>query len=169
VQSGNIVTAAGSAAGLDMMLHLVRQDHGAQIAALVAQRLVVPLHREGGQAQFIGRPVLTQEKNRLSAVLDWVRFNLHKPLTVEQIAAKSAMSARTLQRYFLDTTGMSPLAWLTQERVVHAKILLETTAYDLEKVASQSGFSSLALFRYHFKRSVGITAAHHRRQFPASK
>lgn len=166
VQSGNIVTAAGSAAGLDMMLHLVRQDFGAAVASQVAQRLVVPLHREGGQAQFIGRPVLPPEKSRLSALLAWVREHLSEPLSVASMAARAAMTPRTLQRAFLASTGLSPLVWLNLQRIAHAKLLLETTRLPHDEVARLSGFGSLAHFRYHFKRSVGITATQHQMQFP---
>lgn len=165
VEQGNVITAAGSAAGLDMMLHLVRSDHGAKIANLVARRLVIPPHRQGDQAQFVQRPVLPDRNGRLVSLLDWVRGNLRRPHTLTSLAARAAMSPRTLQRQFVDATGLSPQNWLTRERVAAAKDLLESRGATLARVAELCGFGSEQSLRKHFRRHVGTTLSAYRRQF----
>ena len=165
VVDGNIVTAAGSAAGLDMMLHLVRSDHGARVANLVARRLVIPPHRQGDQAQFLLRPVLPDEHGRLASLFDWVRGNLKRRHTLSSLAARAAMSPRTLQRQFVDATGLSPQNWLTRERVAAAKDLLESRNAALSRVAELCGFGSEQSLRKHFRRHVGTTLTAYRRQF----
>ena len=165
VEEGLILTSAGSAAGLDMMLHLVQLDHGAQVANQVAQRLVMPMHREGGQAQFISRPVLGSDKHRISHLMDWIRSHLQERFSVAQLAARAAMTARTLQRTFIDCTGLSPLHWVTQERVYFAKTLLEQTQLSEQTLAQDAGFGSLQTFRYHFKKIVGVSPLSYRTTF----
>lgn len=165
VDEEQIITSAGSAAGLDMLLHLVRKDHGARIANLVTQRLVVPPHREGGQAQFVPRPLPVDEHARLAKLMDWVRANPTLPHTLQTMAQKAAMSTRTLQRQFKETTGMAPGAWLIRERVAIAKELLESPHTPLLRVAELAGFGSEESLRHHFRRIVAVSPGHYRRQF----
>src|SRR5262245_24547375 len=124
IDHGQILTSAGSAAGLDMLLHLVRRDYGARVANQVAQRLVIPPHREGGQAQFIPRPLPDDERHRLSKLLDWVRAHPAAEHTLGSLARRAAMSPRTLQRQFQQTVGLAPSEWLVRERVALAKDIL---------------------------------------------
>lgn len=165
VDTGQIITSAGSAAGIDMLLHLVRRDHGAQVGNLVAQRLVVPPHREGGQAQFLPRPMAHDEQGRLSRLMDWVRANPALVHTVTSMAARAAMSPRTLQRQFQEATGMGPIEWLIRERVALVKDLLETGALPLAQVAERAGFGSEESLRHHFRRLAATTPAAYRRRF----
>jgi AraC family transcriptional activator FtrA len=125
VDNGQVITAAGSAAGLDMLLHLVRRDYGAKVGNLVAQRLVVAPHREGGQAQFLPRPMAQGEQGRLSRLMDWLRSNPAQQHTVNSMAERAAMSPRTLQRQFQQATGLGPVEWLIRERVAIVKEMLE--------------------------------------------
>ena len=165
VDQGPIVTSAGSAAGLDMMLHLVRRDHGARIANLVAQRLVIPPHRVGDQAQFAPRVVRDDEAGRLSKLMDWVRSRPADRHTLGSLARRSAMSTRTLQRQFYESTRMSPIAWLVRERVAIAKELLERGRLAIAEVAERAGFRSEESFRRHFRRVVGVSPSTYKRQF----
>jgi AraC family transcriptional activator FtrA len=165
VDDGRIVTSAGSAAGLDMMLHLVRCDHGSRVANLVAQRLVVPTHREGGQAQFVPRPVLPDESGRLARLMDWIRAHPARPHTLASLASRAAMSPRTLQRQFRASTGLSAYDWVIRERVGVAKELLESRRTPLARVAETSGFGSEESLRRHFRRIVKTSPGAYRRQF----
>ncbi|MBC3873429.1 transcriptional regulator FtrA [Undibacterium flavidum] len=165
VDAGQVISSAGSAAGLDMLLYLVRKDYGVKVANQVAQRLVIPPHREGGQAQYIPRPVAQDERGRLSALLDWVRINPHLPHTVETLAARVAMSERTLQRQFLEFTGYSPYEWIIRERVAIAKDLLESSNTALSQVLTLSGFGSEETFRRQFRRVIGTSPMAYRKQF----
>jgi AraC family transcriptional activator FtrA len=156
VEDDRIVTSAGSAAGLDMLLHLVRSDFGADIASRVAQRLVVPGHRDGDQAQLVARPLPSEEQNAIARLMDWVRENLRAEHSVESMSAEAKMSARTFQRRFKDSTGQSPLAWLVRERVELAARILETRPQlPLDAVADLSGLGSSESLRRHF-RSHGL-------------
>lgn len=156
VEDGRIVTSAGSAAGLDMLLHLVRCDFGADIASRVAQRLVVPGHRDGDQAQLVARPLPSEEHNAIARLMDWVRENLRAEHSVESMAAQAKMGARTFQRRFKDSTGQSPLAWLVRERVELAARILETRPQlPLDAVADLAGLGSPESLRRHF-RSHGM-------------
>jgi len=168
VDAGTVITSAGSAAGLDMLLHLVRRDHGARIGNLVAQRLVVAPHREGGQAQFLPRPMAHDDKGSLSRLMDWLRAHPREPHTVASMAAHAAMSARTLQRQFRDATGMGPSEWLTRERVAIAKDLLEGATLPLARVAEQAGFGSEESLRHHFRKLVATSPGAYRRRFAAA-
>jgi AraC family transcriptional activator FtrA len=153
VDEGQIITSAGSAAGLDMLLHLVRRDYGSAVANRVAQRLVVPPHREGGQAQFVPRPVPHDEGGRFAKLMDWVRVNPALPHTLRSLAERAAMSPRTLQRQFRDATGMAPYEWLVRERVAIARELLEQQApMPMGRVAELAGFGSEESLRRHFRR-----------------
>ena len=165
VDIGQVITSAGSAAGLDMLLHLVRRDYGAHVGNLVAQRLVVPPHREGGQAQFLPRPMAHDEKGRLTRLMDWVRANPAMPHTVASMAGRAAMSPRTLQRQFQEATGFGPIEWLVRERVAIVKDLLETADIPLAQVAERAGFGSEESLRHHFRRLAATTPGAYRRQF----
>ncbi|HUL66710.1 MAG TPA: transcriptional regulator FtrA [Burkholderiaceae bacterium] len=165
VEDGALVTSAGSAAGLDMMLHLVRSDHGPRVANAVAQRLVIAPHRDGGQAQFVPRALPGTDTNRVSALMQWVRGHLKKPHTVPSLASRAAMSPRTLLRAFRDATGMAPYEWLLKERVAYAKDLLEVSATPLARIAETAGFGSDEAFRKHFRRIVGTSPGAYRRRF----
>src|SRR6516225_4356683 len=147
VDEGSLLTSAGSAAGLDMMLHLVRRDHGPRVANQVAQRLVVPPHRLGDQAQFVARPLPQDEAARLARLMDWVRAHPAEDWTLASLAERAAMSVRTLQRQFRQSLGMSPVDWLVRERVELARQLLETSARPLAHVSSLAGFGSEESFR----------------------
>jgi len=165
VDTGRIITSAGSAAGLDMMLHLVRRDHGARTANLVAQRLVIAPHREGGQAQYLPRPLPRNEHSLLAPLLDWVRSNPAQDHALPALARRAGMSPRTLQRHFRATTGFSPKQWLVRERVALAKEALEATNAPLWKVAESAGFGTEASFRRHFRLVAGTSPHRYRQRF----
>jgi AraC family transcriptional activator FtrA len=166
VDEGRIITSAGSAAGLDMLLHLVRRDHGIAVANRVAQRLVVPPHREGGQAQFVPRPMPLDDSGRLAKLMDWVRAHLAAPHTLRSLAERAAMSPRTLQRQFHDATGMAPYEWLLRERVAFARELLEAQApLPMARVAELAGFGSEESLRRHFRRIALTSPGAYRRRF----
>jgi AraC family transcriptional activator FtrA len=167
VDEGDILTAAGSAAGIDLCLHIIRKDYGAKAANSVARRLVVPPHRDGGQAQFIQAPVArARESTRLSPLLDWVRERLQDDLSVATLAHRAGMSPRTLQRRFEETTGLPPGEWILQERLTLAKALLEADpASALEDIATMAGFGSMSTLRHHFRTQLGTTPNAYRRQF----
>jgi AraC family transcriptional activator FtrA len=167
IDTGQIVTAAGSAAGLDMLLHLVRRDYGARVANLVAQRLVLPAHRDGGQAQFLPRPMPPQEDQSIARVMDWVRSNPTLPHDVASLARKAATSPRSLQRRFRDGVGLSPRQWVIRERVALAKEMLESSRAPLWQVAESVGFGAEESFRRHFRLVTGISPARYREQFRA--
>jgi len=168
VDEGSLLTSAGSAAGLDMMLHLVRRDHGPRVANQVAQRLVVPPHRLGDQAQFVARPLPQDEAARLARLTDWVRAHPAGDWTLATLAGRAAMSVRTLQRQFQLSLGMSPVDWLIRERVEVARQLLETSARPLGQVATLAGFGSDESFRRHFRLATGVSPMAYRRQFGAA-
>jgi AraC family transcriptional activator FtrA len=169
IDAGQIITAAGSAAGLDMLLHLVRRDHGGPVANKVAQRLVISPHREGGQAQFIPRPMLTAESDRLSKLMAWVRANPALPHSLHSLAEHAATSPRTLQRQFLSATGFSPYEWVIRERVALVRALLETPAgLPVDQIAERVGFGSIESMRRHFRRVTLTSPAAYRRKFSDS-
>lgn len=165
VDEGQILTSAGSAAGLDMMLHLVRRDYGASIANQVAQRLVIAPHRLGDQAQFVPRPMPVDEAARLSKLMDWVRGRLSARHTLGSMAKRAAMSERTLQRQFQESTGLTPLDWLIRERVGLAKELLQGSRKPIARVGEQAGFGSDESFRKRFKALAGVSPSAYRTQF----
>lgn len=169
VDAGHLLTSAGSAAGLDMLLHLVRRDHGARIANEVARRLVVPAHREGGQAQFVPRPVAADERGRLSRLLDHIRAHLGARHPLSALAARAAMSERTLLREFRAATGQAPYEWIVGERIARAKELLESTRLSTQVVAARVGLGSAESLRHHFRRRVGTTPGQYRRRFAHSR
>jgi AraC family transcriptional regulator, transcriptional activator FtrA len=168
VDDYNILTSAGSAAGIDLCLHIIRNDFGTLIANNVARRLVVSPHREGGQAQFIDKPIGDQTNPWLAHLLEWVQVRLHNSITVEQLASQARMSKRTLSRRFAETTGNSPLDWITSLRVRRAKDLLETSALSVEEVADRCGFGSAPTLRHHFRTRVKLTPNSYRARFQRS-
>ncbi len=148
-----------------MLVHLVRKDFGPRIANQVAQRLVIPPHREGGQAQFVPRPVAADERGRLAKLLDWIRAHLSVEHTIESLAEQAAMSPRTLQREFKAATGLAPYAWLVRERIERAKELLETGRLPTQRIAERVGMGSAESLRHHFRTRVGTTPAQYRARF----
>lgn len=161
VDDGDILTSAGRAAGLDLCIHIVRNDYGAKIANEVARRLVVPAHREGGQAQYIPSPVLA-EGDPLAELLGWLRKHLDRDLTIEVLAAKMRMSRRTFIRRFSEATGMPPGEWVLHERVARARSLLEATSMSVEDVATAAGFGSADALRHHFRERFDTSPARYR-------
>ncbi|HEX4709001.1 transcriptional regulator FtrA [Phenylobacterium sp.] len=168
IDEGQILTSAGSAAGLDLALHLVRRDHGPDIANHVARRLVMPAHRNGGQRQYVEKPVAARERSRLSDLLDEMRDRLEHPYTISELARSAAMSERTFNRRFLDATGQTPGAWLVMARVDRARALLESGDLSIEEVARRSGFGGPATLRHHFRRQLGVSPTDYREQFGAA-
>ncbi|MBD8612125.1 transcriptional regulator FtrA [Pseudomonas putida] len=167
VDSGQVITSAGSAAGIDACLHLVEQDFGAHVSNTVARRLVMAPLRAGGQAQFIAAPVAQTPRHDLAAVLEWARERLGETLTVPQMATKALMSERTFLRRFNDATGMTPKAWLLHERMARARSLLEASTLDTEQVAQRCGFASAESFRVAFRKTVGLAPSFYRERFGA--
>jgi transcriptional regulator GlxA family with amidase domain len=164
---GNVLTGAGSAAGIDASLHLLRTEYGAGVAAAVARRIVVPPHRDGGQAQFIARPVPELECETFGPLLEWILANLAEDLDVESLARRSLMSSRTFARRFRAETGATPHAWVTQQRVQRAEELLEQSDRSIEWIARDVGFGNAATLRHHFTRVRGVSPQTYRRSFCA--
>ncbi len=166
VDGGDVLTSAGSAAGLDLCLHLVRQDHGPSIANAVARRLVIAPHREGGQAQFIEAPVAADaQDDRVTRSMAWALAHLAEPITVDALACGAHMSARTYLRHFARATGSSPIRWLITQRVHASLPLLETTGVSIEEIAATVGFESAVTFRHHFDRTMRTSPSAYRRAF----
>jgi len=166
VDEGDILTSAGSAASIDLCLHIVRQDYGSDIATQLARELVVAPQRDGGQAQFIDSPLPVVESSNLFAdTITWVQEHLNEDLTVDDLAARSAMSSRTFARRFLASTGTTPHQWLQAQRVQLAQRLLETTHLSIELVAASSGFGTAANLRKHFRRLMYTSPQAYRRTF----
>ena len=165
VDEGDVLTSAGSAAGLDLCLHILRRDHGPAVANEMARNLVTPPHRSGGQAQYIRRPLPEGAATRLGPLLDWMRGSLSEPLSIAQLSARAGMSARTFCRCFGEATGMAPGAWIMRERLNLARELLEATRLGVDEVAFRSGFGSTATMRHHFRRSLRVTPTAHRTSF----
>ncbi|SHE95709.1 helix-turn-helix domain-containing protein [Streptoalloteichus hindustanus] len=170
VDSGDVLTSAGCSAGMDLCLHLVRKDHGAAIANAVARRLVVPPHREGGQAQFVEAPIgVDPEDDRISRSMAWALENLNQPITLDQLAARATMSARSYLRHFTRATGTTPVRWLIAQRVQASLPLLETTSASVEEIATAVGFDTAVTFRHHFVRAMGLAPSAYRRSFHAGE
>ena len=164
VRDGTVITSAGTAAGIDAALYLVRTELGSAVATAIARRMVVPPHRDGGQRQFIDRPVPTTTAESLGPVLTWMLEHLDEAFTVDDLARRSAMSPRTFARRFVAETGTTPHQWVTDQRVLRARQLLEETDLPIEAVARDAGFGSAALLRHHFTRCTGITPTAFRTQ-----
>jgi transcriptional regulator GlxA family with amidase domain len=163
-----IVTGAGAAAGIDMCLYIIRREHGAAAANVIARDLVVPPYREGGQAQFIPSPVPADANDdRLNSVLDWARTNLDQRITIGDLAARALTSHRTFIRRFREATGATPYAWLLEQRLNLVEELLETTSVPIDEVARRSGFGSAAILREQFVRRRGVPPRSYRRTFLA--
>jgi len=165
VCDGPILTSAGTAAGLDLCLHLVRQDYGEEIARRVARRMVMPPHRDGGQAQYVDAPIRVRPADTLAELLDEVSGELADEHTIESLAARAAMSPRTFARRFRAETGTTPHLWLTHQRVLQARRMLEEGDDPIDTVADRCGFGTGAMLRHHFARIVGVSPAAYRRNF----
>lgn len=166
VDAGGVLTSAGSAASIDLCLHLVRADYGADIANSVARNLVVPPHRDGGQAQYVVTPLPTGPGvDGLAEVLAWAEAHLADELTVQVLARRAAMSPRTFARRFSDVTGTTPHRWLCRQRVLLAQRLLETTDLAVEHIADRCGLGTATNLRLHFRAEIGVSPAAYRRTF----
>lgn len=165
VDNGAVLTSAGKAAAMDLCLHLVRLDHGSAIANKLARRLVVPPHRDGGQAQFVTTPVPAPGNHPLADLFPWALQRLDEPLTVEDLASQARMSSRHLARHFKSVTGTSPLQWLHTQRIRHAQELLETTDNTVDTIATATGMGTATTLRRHFARTVGVPPDTYRRTF----
>jgi AraC family transcriptional regulator, transcriptional activator FtrA len=166
VDDGDLLTSAGSAASIDLCLHLVQRDYGTEVATRMARDLVVPLQRDGGQAQYIEAPVPALDSTNLFAgTVAWLQEHLDQPVTVNDLAARAAMSPRTFARRFLAAVGTTPYQWLVQERIRLAQRLLETSDLPVEIVAERSGFGSADNFRKHFARALRTSPQAYRRAF----
>lgn len=166
VDGDDVLTGAGSAAGLDLCLHLVRKDHGARIANAVARRLVVPPHREGGQAQFVEAAVTPPaEDDAVARAMAWTLAHLAEPITVARMAREARLAPRTFLRHFHRQTGTSPLRWVIAQRIMAALPLLEEGGTPVEEVGAAVGFESPATFRHHFARAMKTSPSAYRRTF----
>jgi len=168
VDEGDVLTSAGTAAGIDLCLELVRRDHGSAVANALARRLVVPPHRDGGQAQYVELPAAAaREDNQLARLTEWTVERLDQPLTLDDLATASHLSTRTLARRFDSAFGMSPLRWLIAQRVRRAQELLESGDETVDRVAERAGFGTAANLRKHFARACGVSPSAYRRTFRA--
>ena len=166
VDEGSVLTSAGTAAGIDLCLHVVRKDHGADVANGLARRMVVPPHRDGGQAQYVDDPIPDGPGADLfGETIAWLQEHLSEPITVEDLARRSAMSPRTFARRFRATAGTTPMQWVLRQRVLLAQRLLETTDETIDRVAELAGFGSPASLRQHFNRMVRTSPTAYRRTF----
>jgi transcriptional regulator GlxA family with amidase domain len=165
VQDGRIITSAGTAAGLDACLHLLRQEIGAELTNRVARRMVVPPQRDGGQAQYIDRPLPVVQSDSLATVTDWAIGNLREELTVDQLASRAHMSPRTFARRFKAEHGATPAAWLARQRIIQAQRLLERSDLGLDAIAVECGFGSAAVLRQNFSRVLSTTPTAYRAKF----
>ena len=166
VDDGDVLTSAGTAAGIDLSLHVVRKDFGAEVANAVARRMVVPPHRDGGQAQYVEQPVPTSlDGDPIAAVLGWMLEHLDENVTVDELAHRCHMAPRTFARRFRAVTGTTPLQWVLSQRILLAQRLLETTDEPVERIAARCGFGSAATMRHHFAREVSTSPLAYRRTF----
>lgn len=165
VDDGDLISSAGTAAGIDASLHLVRRELGSGVASVIARNMVVPPQRHGGQRQYINRPVPEAECDELMDAIDYMNADLAKAHTVASLAGLAHMSTRTFARRFVAETGVTPMQWLTSQRVLHARLLLETTDASIDEIAATCGFGSATLFRHHFAIQVGVAPTAYRRSF----
>jgi transcriptional regulator GlxA family with amidase domain len=168
VDDGDVLTSAGAAAGVDLCLHMVRRDHGSAVANVVARRCVVPPWRDGGQAQFVSRPVLEPTAATTASAREWALTRLSTVVGLDEWAAQAGMSRRTFTRRFRDEVGLSPGQWLTRQRVELARDLLETTELPVDVVAERAGFGTAAAMRHHLRSALGTSPMSYRRTFHAS-
>ncbi|MFF2845533.1 GlxA family transcriptional regulator [Streptomyces sp. NPDC058001] len=165
VDEGRVLTSAGEAAGIDLCLHMIRADHGAAVAADIARRTVVPPHREGGQAQYIRRPVVAMDNRSTAVARAWALERLAEPITLADLATQALMSVRTFSRRFRDETGLTPGQWLIRTRVNQARVLLEETDHTVDRVAAESGLGTSASLRLHFQEVLGVSPGTYRTTF----
>jgi transcriptional regulator GlxA family with amidase domain len=165
VDDGDVLTSAGNAAGIDLLLHLVRRDHGSEVATRVARRNVVAPWREGGQSQFVERPVPEDDVIGTAETRAWAAEHLAEPITLADLAAHARMSVRTFTRRFREETGISPLRWLAAQRIALARQLLESTDATVDRVAAQAGFGTPASLRQHLRAAIGVAPLAYRRTF----
>ena len=168
VDADPVITSAGTAAGIDACLYLVRKEQGSRVANAIARRMVVPPHRDGGQAQFVDRPVAEPTCDTLSDLIEWMQRNLDRNVTVDQLAELAVMSPRTFARRFVQETGTTPQRWLTGQRVLLAQQLLEETDETVDVIAERAGFGNPATFRHHFRAWRATTPHNYRRTFRES-
>lgn len=162
---GKVLTSAGEAAGIDLCLHMIRCDHGSAVANTVARRAVVPPHRDGGQAQFIQRPVPQEPGSSTAPARTWALAHLGQPLSLSDLAAQASMSVRSFTRRFRDELGTSPAQWLTQQRIEHARQLLENTDLPIDRIAVEAGFGTTASLRQHLHAALGVSPRSYRTTF----
>ncbi|MBA8928590.1 transcriptional regulator GlxA family with amidase domain [Kutzneria viridogrisea] len=165
VDDGDVLTSAGAAAGIDLCLHIVRRDHGSEIANQVARRTVVPAWRDGGQSQYIERPLPEVVDSSTAATRRWLTEHLHEQVDLRGLAATARMSVRTFTRRFREETGMSPGQWLLRQRVERARHLLESTELSVERIAREAGFGTTASLRQHLNSVLGVSPSAYRRAF----
>ncbi|MCX4550207.1 helix-turn-helix domain-containing protein [Streptomyces sp. NBC_01267] len=165
VDDGDVLTSAGVAAGIDLCLHIVRRDHGTAVANDVARRTVVPPHRDGGQAQYIQRPLPDAQSATTTGARAWALGRLHEPIRLRDLAARESMSVRTFTRRFREEAGISPGQWLTRQRVERARYLLESSDLSVDEVAQDAGFGTAQSLRQHFQAALGVTPTAYRRTF----
>jgi len=167
VEDRKVVTSAGTAAGIDAALHILRKELGAAATNVVARRMVVPPQRDGGQSQYIESPVQECSNDSIAVVTDWMLEHIDEDLTVDQLARKALMSSRTFARRFRADMGTTPAAWLNRQRIIRAQLLLEETNFSLETVAQDTGFGTAAVMRHHFLKVLQTTPTNYRRTFGA--
>jgi transcriptional regulator GlxA family with amidase domain len=165
VDEDPVITSAGTAAGIDACLHIVRKEQGPEVANAIARRMVVPPHRDGGQAQYIERPLPRSTCDTVGEVLVWMERHLDREVTVEQLAARAHMSPRTFARRFQQETGTTPYRWMLRQRVLLAQELLEASDETMDAIAGRTGFGTAAALRHQFVRSLGTTPQAYRRTF----
>ncbi|GAB2514936.1 GlxA family transcriptional regulator [Nocardiopsis aegyptia] len=165
VDDGDVLTSAGAASGVDVCLHLIRADHGSEVANHVARVCVVPPWRDGGQAQYIERPVPEAPDDGTSATRQWALGRLHEPLSLADLAAHARMSSRTFSRRFQDEVGTSPGRWLIRQRVERARYLLESSDLPVDEIAIQVGFATGTSLRQHLQAAIGVSPIAYRRTF----
>ncbi|MDR7275532.1 GlxA family transcriptional regulator [Catenuloplanes atrovinosus] len=169
VDDGDILTSAGAASGVDVLLHLIRRDHGTEVANGAARRCVVPPWRDGGQAQYIEAPVPRDPQDGTAAAREWVLTHLREPLAIDDLAARARMSPRTFARRFTDEVGMSPGRWITQQRLTRARHLLESTDLPVDEIAARVGFATGTSLRQHLHAAIGVSPLTYRRTFRSGR
>src|SRR5580704_2210959 len=169
IDADPVITSAGTAAGIDACLYLLRKEHGSRVANAVARRMVVPPHRDGGQAQFVDRPVAEPACDTLGEVIEWMQRNVDRIVTVDQLAGLATMSPRTFARRFVQETGTTPQRWLIGQRILLAAQLLEDTDETVDVIAERAGFGNAATFRHHFRAWRATTPHAYRRTFRESQ
>ena len=169
VDDDQVITSAGTAAGIDACLYLVRQEQGSAVANAIARRMVVPPHRDGGQAQYVERPVAEPDCDTLGDVIEWMQRNLDRSVTVDELASLAVMSPRTFARRFVQETGTTPQRWLTGQRILFAQHLLEATDETVDVIAERAGFGNAATLRHHFRTWRATTPNAYRRTFRQSR